>query len=340
MTDFHVFIEIEEKCVDAPEAQEEKMWKWWAIGEGLMKTLSALFQKTVGIVMGTLEMGFLAAGIIGGMQALSGWIGRAAFSSQEKKSPIFVDRKTVATMIFLGFLAGIFGTVLSIYTFTLGADIGVRTLLISFSVVPAAIAAAYIWPSTDALNSRQKAGIGVFILAMWAILDFPDVSLMANMDAWVWLTLLLAAANALGELVSRAAAAKADVWVNNIWIGSSTVFFSIVGLVLFFSVNGWGSGINITPLFMWSSIVIGAIVVAMVSFKILAYRGGGTIALKKIIVPGVYLISALFAGVFVYGEPLTVGKMVGVGLWFVSVYLVDSKAGADLKHVFPRMKTA
>lgn len=339
MTDFYVFIEIDEKYETAPQAQEEKMWKWWAVGEGLMKTLSALFQKTVGIVMGTLEMGFLAAGIIGTMQALSGWIGRASFSSQEK-SPIFVDRKTVATMIFLGFLAGIFGTVLSIYTFTLGADIGVRTLLISFSIVPAAIAAAYIWPSTDSLSQRQILGIGVFVAAMWTILDFPDLGLMANMDAWVWLTLLLAAANALGELVSRAAAAKADVWVNNIWIGSSTVFFSITGLLLFFSMNGWGSGINITPLFIWSSIVIGAIVVAMASFKILAYRGGGTIALKKIIVPGVYLISALFAGVLIYGEPLTVGKMVGVGLWFVSVYLVDQKAASDLKSVFSREATA
>lgn len=235
----------------------------------------------------------------------------------------------------LGFFAGIFGTVLSIYTFTLGADLGIRTLLISSSVVPGTLLAAIVWPTSDSLTKRQVGGIAVFLVAIWTMLDFPSLAILLTLENWVWLTLTLALVNALGELIARAMAVKFDVWTNNIWIGGSTIGFSLVTLALFlvFSDN---AAIEMSRTFLAGTLAIGVIVVAMVSFKIFAYQGGGTIALKKIIMPGVYLITAMLAGIAIYDEPLTVGKLVGALLWFAAVYLADTKAAADMKVLIRR----
>ena len=316
--------------------KEGSMWRLWAVAEGLTKTLSAIFQKLVGVVMGTLEMGCIAAAIIGFLQMLLGFTGYAA-THRTTRSRLVPDFQSVLLMIFLGFLAGIFGTVLSIYTFTLGADLAIRTLFISSSVVPASIAAAFLWPKTDGLDVRQIVGITIFLAAMWAMLDFPDLSLLRGLEPWVWLTLVLAAVNALGELVTRATAVKFDVWVNNLWIGGSTDVFSMPGRGLFLGIKG-GAGIDSTHAFVWGTLAIGVLVAEMASFRSLAYRGGGAIALRKIIMPGVYLISEMLAGIWLYGEPMTMGKLVGVLMWFVAIYFVDRKASEDLALLFARKR--
>jgi len=315
------------------------MWRLWAVAEGLAKTFSAIFQKLVGVTMGTLEMGCIAATIIGFIQMVSGFCGWILTSREDtgRRASWIPDCKSLVLMLFLGFLAGIFGTVLSIYTFTLGADLGVRTLLISSSVVPAAIAAALIWPTTDGLDVSQTFGIGVFLAAMWAMLGFPNLTLLAQLEPWVVLTLTLAAVNALGEIIVRMTALKFDVWINNIWIGGSTSVFSLIGLVILLLVRG-DAGIDITHAFLVGALAIGMIVAAMTTFRILAYRGGGTIALKKIIMPGVYLVTAMIAGVWLYGEVITMGKLVGVVLWCVAIYFVDKKARVDLEQVIARKK--
>lgn len=311
--------------------KESSMWRLWAVAEGLAKTFSAVFQKAVGNSMGTLEMGCIAASIIGLVQVIVGFGGHAVVSP-DKRSSLIPDRKSIALLLFLGFLAGIFGTVLSIYTFTMGADLAIRTLLITSSVIPASVIAAWLWPKTDSLNVSQVFGIGLFLVSIWSVLDFPSLSVLADLKPWVLLTLLLACVNALGELVVRSTAARFDIWVNSIWIGSSTIAFSLMGLGAFLFTNGT-VGIDMTRVFFVGSIIIGVIAAGMLVFRILAYQGGGTIALKKIIMPGVYIITAMLAGVWFYGEPLTMGKIVGIVLGFLALYFVDTKARADLVNV-------
>ncbi len=313
------------------------MWRLWAVAEGLAKTFSAIFQKLVGVAMGTLEMGCIAAALIGIVQMAAGFCGWAVKSKRDPKAlqKLVPDVRSVLCVVLLGFFAGIFGTVLSIYTFTLGADMGVRTLLISSSIVPGSILAAIIWPKTDSLGARQVAGISVFLIAMWAMLGFPSLASIATLDTWVWLVLLLALVASFTELLSRSMALKFDAWSNNFWIGGSTAFFSLCTLVVLGVWQG-GVSLNLSSVFLQGIIAIGFIVVAMAAFKIWTYQGGGTIALKKIIMPGTYLVTSIFAGAAIYGEPLTAGKMVGVALWFCSIYLADPKAASDLQTVFSR----
>ena len=61
-------------------------WRLWAVAQGLAKTLSAIFQKLVGVVMGTLEMGCVAAALIGMVQTAVGLVGWATKSKQDPQA--------------------------------------------------------------------------------------------------------------------------------------------------------------------------------------------------------------------------------------------------------------
>ncbi len=309
------------------------MWKTWqafAVYEGFTKTASSIFQKLVGVVMGTVAMGCIATIIIGAVQATVGYLG---FIQQTRKDPanaklLVPELRAVLWAIVFGFFASIFGTVLSIYTFTLGADMGIRTLLISCSIIPGAIASRIIWGSkTDPLGLRQWAGITLFITAMWAMLGFPsDIPT----DAWVWLTIGIGFTQAANEVLNRLASVKLNIWTNGFWVGVSQMFFATMALAIMVLIGG-GVTLEISKLFVFGTLVIAGFATAMIAFKLLAYQGGGTIALKKIIMPGTYLVTAIIAGAIVYGEPLTLGKFAGTILWLVSIVLAD-------KEVLPALR--
>ena len=72
------------------------------------------------------------------------------------------------------------------------------------------------------------------------------------------------------------------------------------------------------------SLGIGVIVVAMWSFNVLSYRDGASIALKKLVMNGAYLISTLAIGAMFLGERFTLGKGLGVGCYFVAFVLMDN----------------
>src|SRR3989344_9632810 len=55
--------------------------------------------------------------------------------------------------------------------------------------------------------------------------------------------------------------------------------------------------------------VIGLIVVGMWAFNLLSYKGGAYIALKKLVMNGTYLITAMFCGALCFGEKITTGKL-------------------------------
>src|SRR3989344_9449991 len=202
------------------------MWKVWAVSEGLTKTASSLLQKFVGFSMHTLEMACVFSIIIGVVQLAAGFMGYVTkcFKDPAHVSSLVPDIRSVFWAILFGFFAGIFGTVLGVYTFVLGADIGVRTLLLSFSVVPGAIVGWMLWK--DPLDLRQWMGISIFLVAVWAMLDFPQTDMFTSLPSWVWLTIVISLSSVANEMLSRAAGVKLDIWTNNFWVGVSTVFFS------------------------------------------------------------------------------------------------------------------
>ncbi len=306
-------------------------WQVFAVCEGLSKTVSGMVQDLVGRAMVSIELGCVAGMMIGIVQAGGGFLGfwwRVSTGRAELTS--LIPNKAVLWAIAFGFIAGIMGTVVSLYTFTLGAEFSTRTLLLSASVIPGAILGRYIWGGiTDPLGIRQWMGMAIFILACWATLGFP---LNLSLEPWVWVTLAMTFTAPVNELLSRKAAdAKLDPWTNNFWVGISTVFWTTLAFVVWVGIAG--------PSFQYfnaslvvGSLLLGFVVTGMIAFQLLSFAGGGTIALKKVIMQGSYLTSFTLVGVL-YGQPFTWGHALGLTLFFPAFACMDKDTWNGLKRV-------
>ena len=308
-------------------------WQIFATLEGLSKTVSGVVGDLIGRSMATIELGCVAAMMIGIVQAAGGFVGfwRRVLSGKAELSSL-IPNKSILWAVAFGFMAGIPGTVIGLYTFTLGAEFSARTLLISASIVPGAIMGRYVWGSvTDPLGLRQWVGMGIFIVACWAILGFPT---NFELKPWVWWTLVITFTQPVNEFLSRKAAdAKLDPWTNNFWVGISTVFWTFFALVIWVSVFG-PSEQHFSGTFVVGSFACGVIVTGMIAFKLLSYAGGGTIALKKLIMQGTFLATFTLVGVFLYDQPFGLGHIIGIGLFLPAFAFMDSdtwKAITQLK---------
>src|SRR3989338_3820294 len=192
-----------------------RSWMKYAVGEGLTKTVSSLVGKSVGVAAGSLVMTSLAGVVVGAIQMIGGFLGFVVGNREggKSKTSLFPDFRSVSRAIMFGLMASIFGTIWSIYTFTLGADIGIRTLLIMGSIIPGAILDQIFWK--ERLNFAQIAGIVVFLIAAWAMLDFPALGMILALPIWVPAVLVITFTQAINEALSRAASAKLNHWVNN-----------------------------------------------------------------------------------------------------------------------------
>lgn len=295
----------------------ERSWEKWAVGEGLMKTASAVLQKVAGIAINVPALATAYSLIIGIAQFLSGVIGKR---SDLRALMLPIDQ--IIWPITFGFFASI-ANVLGPVAFMYDADLTARTLLVLCSVIPGAfIGMAFFGEKYDGF---QWLGILVFLASAWAIMDFPVWDSAGGVPVWVWITLVVTLTNAINEGVTKKAALKLTPWVNNFWIGASTIFWSGLGLVVFSAFGGMDSA-NVSDVFLAVAVGTGVIVVFMTAFKLMAYKDNAWIALKKILMNGTYLIGAAILGLIFFGESVTYGKVIGVALFLLALLLSDKKA--------------
>ena len=316
-----------------------RTWQIYAVLEGTSKTTSGIVQDLVGKAMVSIELGCIAAMMIGIVQAAGGFLGfwRNVVVGKTTLASL-APNKAIIWAIAFGFMAGVPGTIISLYTFTLGAEFSARTLLISASIIPGAIMGRYVWGSeTDPLGIRQWIGMAIFIFACWSVLDFPT---NFGLEVWVWWTLVITFTQPVNEFLSRKTAdAKLDPWTNNFWVGTSTVFWTFLSLVAWVSVFG-PSDQHLNLSLVLGSLLIGIIVTGMIAFKLLSYAGGGTIALKKVIMQGTYLITFTVIGVAWYKQPFTWGHALGIVLFLPAFSLIDKETWRGVKSFFLEPKGA
>jgi drug/metabolite transporter (DMT)-like permease len=296
-----------------------KNWRLFAVLEGLSRTVGNSLQKYIGLVSSA-ELACVLAGIIGLTQ-----VGAGFWGSTLKR--LLSDRRGIAYSVALGFLATTVGTVLSVYTYMVGADLGARTLLVNASIIPAALMGTFFW--RDPLGPRQWLGIGVFLVATWAMLGFPGTF---SLEVWVWLSLIIALSQAVSEVLSRFAASTMNPWTHNFWVGASSIFFALVSFIIVSAASGtFGALPVLSAGFVVGSIALSTNVVLMISLRLWTYQGGGTIAVKKVLMPGTFMATAIFAGALFFGEPLYLGKFFGIAIWLVAVALIDRDVWGALR---------
>lgn len=287
-------------------------WVGYAGGEGVTKVTNILFSKLLSSLHGSPSVLWVSLSI-GLVQGLGGLIG-----ALKKKEPLVPTFRAVLGSIVFGFSA--FGmTILTLYALTFkDADVGVTTFIATLTVVPGIFVDRIFFGNH--LIFRQWVGIAVFFLAGYAMLNFPPLHYFLTLPPWVLLSLAAALLGGLNEGITRALSRVAYPFANNFWIGSTTFFCSLIGIAL---IGAWQGAELFRSALWYIPFVMGCVTLTMISFKLLAYKNGGTIALAKIVMFGTYLIGAVLFGVLFFGEPLTLGKIIGIIGFFVAYSLAD-----------------
>src|SRR3989344_2684204 len=274
-------------------------WMRWTFAEAGTRTASKLLQKVVGIAASSWIHALFATLVISVVQVISG----LTVVKAQKKS-LLPDFGQIAGSCLFGLFAFI-SSVLCFTVFIYNGDIGVNTFIITLSIVPGAFIDRIFFKHK--LNWRQWTGVVVAILAGYAVLGFPSLFVALSQPMWVWLSLGITMSAAINQGITQKVK-KVDPFVKNFWGGLIALVLSVVCLAIFGSLGVLTdfSG-NMKKLYIVSGL-IGFIVVGMWSFNLLSYKGGASIAIKKLVMNGTNLITAMAGGIVFFQETLTLGK--------------------------------
>lgn len=292
-------------------------WMKWAAAEGGTKATTRLINKSLGIASGSFAGSMVVPVVIGVVQTVTGF-----FGARTRGMKLSIPFVRIMAAVAFGVIATVMST-LAVYSFTYpGADVGITTFIVTMSIIPGAFIDWIFF--RHPLVLRQWVGVVAFLGAGYAMLNFPDLGALASLPPWIWLTFGIAFLGAVNEGITqwqgRHKIDPMDPLVNNFWVGMTT-FFCAGGVLL--ALRPWVM-IRAMPFWFWAgAVAIGLIVVGMHSFKLIAYQGGGSIALKKFIMQATYLVLATLLGWLMYAEPLTAGKFLGMGGYVAAFTLMD-----------------
>lgn len=299
-------------------------WVKFAWLEGLSKATVRTIKKPIGkmIAQDPLAGATLTAVVIGFVQMLGGLIGARAM-----KQKLIIEPKKIRASLCFGLTASLM-TILVALTFTYeGADVGITTFFISFGIVFSAVLDRIIFKKR--LVVRQMIGIAAFFITAYVFLGFPRLEYILSLPIWIWLSLLIGLLWAINELISSWVK-DINVFVYNFWVGLTTLSLGVLAITF---LGGWNL-IQTLPLLFWLLCGInGLIVLAMITLKLLSYKGGGYPALKTLAMQSSYLIMAVILGIiFFEDEVITLGKVLGIVGFIISYTLVDEKTWGFIKQ--------
>lgn len=289
-------------------------WMKWTFLEALTKTASKLLQKVIGLSGASFGHSALATAVVGLVQVIGGYI-------MVKKNGVAIandSRKNIVGACLFGFFATL-ATVLSFFIFTLGGDIGVSTFIITLSIVPGALIDQFIFGHK--LNGRKWLGVLTAIFAGYSILGWPPLREIVRLPAWVYLSFALTFSVAINQGITQSIR-SINPFAKNFWGGLTTLVLSLLMLLFVKIDDQFLASMDISRLLLGSA-AIGLIVIFMWSFNLFAYKDGAQIAIKKLVMNGSYLTTAMIFGVILFGEPLTTAKVVGVLFYLAGFSLMD-----------------
>jgi drug/metabolite transporter (DMT)-like permease len=289
-------------------------WTRWAILEGLMKSISRLFQKIVGNVINSWGGTFYAAGIVGLVQVVVSTI----LISKNKIKFVSKRSDTVGASVF-GIIA-VISTILGFAIYLKGGDVGTTTFIMTLSIIPGMIIDIIFFKHKSTI--AQWVGIFIACFAGWSILGFPLS--ISSIEIWVWLAILTMILVAINQGVTQSIR-EINPLQKNFWGGLMAIIISIFALY-YFKDNYSYVELSSNNIKLWyTSTAIGFIVIAMWSFNLLSYKSGASIAIKKLVMNASQLIISMGFGFIFFNEPITLWKLLAIPLFIVSFVLIDRK---------------
>src|SRR3989338_7775299 len=288
-------------------------WMTWTLLEAGTRTLSKMTHKVVGSLIATLAYTFFSTAIVGLVQvAVSYAIVRS------KKIKLIDKPANIIGACLFGFFA-VIASIFAFGAFYYGGDIGVNSFIITLSIVPGALIDKFFF--NHKLIGREWFGILIAILAGYAILGWPSLAEFARLPLWVWMSFGTMLPVAINQGITQKIK-DINPFVKNFWGGLTTILLCMIALFII------GEGrilfeFSAPPMFYIVSTMTGLIAMGIWTFNLMGYKGGASIAIKKLVMNGTYLILAMICGIVFFGEQVSFGKGVGVGLYLVAFAFMD-----------------
>ncbi len=296
-------------------------WMRWTLLEAFTRVLHRIPQKLASNVAASLGHSFLTTFIVGVVQT-----GLGFGAARGLKKPIMAPKDQIIGSCAFG-VGAVIALTLGNFSFQLGADIGIYTFIVTLSIVPGAVFDHFgvfrpkDWPRKR-LAAREWAGVGVALFAGHAVLGWPSLSAFLAMPTWVWLALVVPFVLAVNQGITQRIK-DVNPFVKNFWGGATTVALCLVGLTATGSLALLGDFSGTMPIFWFWSAILGLNVMAIWLTNLMSYKGGASIALKKLVMNGTFLTVTMIVGILLFNEPLTAGKVAGVLLYFAGFTLMD-----------------
>ena len=290
------------------------VWVWWTCAEGLTRTATKGLLKVMGLAETSGAAFVLATAIIGVVQLVTGFFG----SIFRKKA--FAENQTyVIGSIAFGVLAYIV-TVLSFLVFHLGGDMGVNTFITTLAIIPGGIIGSIVF--RDKLYPRQWFAMTLAIVAGYLVIGRPSLAEFFELPLWIWLSFITMFGIGINQAIVQYIRGV-DPMVQNFWVGLTQTVLCVGTIAV---MGGWSVfAADAPPVSFWAlAALIGVINVAMLVFNIVSYKLGASIALKKLVMNGVHLSTAMIAGITLFNEAANVEKFAGVLLYLVAYAVWDS----------------
>ncbi len=304
-------------------------WMRWTILESGTKTSSKILQKLLGAVSSKLGHTFFAAMVVGLVQVISGFL-----VTRWRGQKLLVDRDNILGACLFGFVA-LLSTLLVFATFLVGGEMSTNTFIITLSIVPGAVIDLIFFKHK--LNFRQWLGVMMAIVAGYFVLGSVSFAGVTTWPLWIWLSFGAMMTAAINQGITQKLK-KIDPFVKNFWGGLVNVVISATAIMVLGSVNLF-TDFSAPMCKLWIfAMMTGAIVVLMWCFNLLSYKGGASIALKKLVMNGAYLVSTLIVGALFFHESFTIGKVVGIVCYFAAFALMDTSTWRFVQNLFSAHK--
>jgi drug/metabolite transporter (DMT)-like permease len=291
-------------------------WVLWSIGEALTKTLTKIIQKLVGGVSFLFAHMVLAAFVISVVQTTVGY-----GVLRKRGVSIWCGKRLVTGALLFGVVA-FFMTVLAFSVFLprYSGSVGISTFIITLAIFPSAVIDSLVFK--DRFSLRTLGGFVLGIFAGYIVLGLPSLQELLELPAWVWLSCGVMILGVANELISRQIKAIHPM-AKNFWGGVGTLACCLVALLFLDSFAVLlPTTDNLRRIYALSSIV-GLLVLAMWSFKVMSYKTGAGIALKSLVMNGTYLSTTMIAGMLFFNEAVAATKFLGILLYVVAFLIAN-----------------
>jgi drug/metabolite transporter (DMT)-like permease len=290
-------------------------WMKWAALEAAGKTGSKLIQKLAGVVSTTFGQVIFVTFWSALAQSLLGFA-----TAKILRKKILLDWRSTLLAGLSG-LVTMVGAVVVFATFFYGGEIGVNTFIITLSIVPGALIDRFYFQHPFAL--RQWFGLFIAILAGYSVLSWPSLQEFLNLPLWVWLSFGSMICVTINQLILQKLK-DVDPFVNNFWVGGTSALLTFM-IAPFLGITH----LIINPLaatkLLGMSLLVGFFALVITGSALKSYKGGASLALKKLVMNALYLTSAMILGVLFFQESITLPKLIGVPLYILAFSLTDKK---------------